>query len=136
MRHEPKGVPFGQYRGMPLEDIPSTYLYWLHEILGHSGPWDDLRKVMKDDRPRAELYDLVVDELEARRINDVVADPSTLSRRDRVWLGRLIQAGYRALSRQNHPDQGGDTKAMQELNGAMERIRALLKGGSNADRHQ
>lgn len=35
----------------------------------------------------------------------------------------VCDAAYRALARQAHPDQGGDTLTMQRLNGAIERIR-------------
>ena len=35
----------------------------------------------------------------------------------------VAEASYRALARARHPDQGGSTEAMQELNDAIERVR-------------
>lgn len=41
-------------------------------------------------------------------------------RDDAPW--EVVEAAYRALSKLHHPDRGGDTAAMQQINGAFERL--------------
>jgi curved DNA-binding protein CbpA len=41
-------------------------------------------------------------------------------------MEELLAAGYRKLAMENHPDHGGDTKAMQEINEAVARLRKKL----------
>lgn len=42
------------------------------------------------------------------------------------WRRRIIEAGYRALAREFHPDHGGDAAKMAELNEAAKELRRLL----------
>ena len=39
---------------------------------------------------------------------------------------RIIQAGYRALAKQMHPDLGGDPAQFRELQGTVEELRSTL----------
>lgn len=91
-------MPYGKYKGLALEQIPTTYLEWI-------------LKSMKESAASIE------DELEAREQQE----SATLS-----MARRLIEAGYRQLAKQMHPDAGGDTAAMQELNGTVERLRRTV----------
>ena len=97
---------FGKYRGCQLEDVPESYLAW-----------------MVDAMERESLRDLARGELE-RRAAERRYKPKQLSVNfDRItW--EMIEAGYRALAKRCHPDLGGDLRKMQELNAAMEKLRA------------
>ena len=44
----------------------------------------------------------------------------------------VIDASFRALLKERHPDAGGSDDAMKELNAAMERVRAERNGGESA----
>ncbi|HMB84625.1 MAG TPA: hypothetical protein VKI40_11315 [Terriglobales bacterium] len=39
----------------------------------------------------------------------------------------LITAGYRALAMKYHPDRGGNTESMQQVNAAVEKLRAVAR---------
>jgi hypothetical protein len=41
-------------------------------------------------------------------------------------MNAIIMAGYRKLALENHPDRGGSTTKMQQINRAMERLRKKL----------
>lgn len=41
---------------------------------------------------------------------------------------KIIEAGYRALCLKNHPDVGGDTRAMMAINAAVEALRDSVGG--------
>lgn len=43
------------------------------------------------------------------------------------WTKEIISAGYRALAQKHHPDHGGSTEAMQEINRAAERLREAAR---------
>ena len=43
------------------------------------------------------------------------------------WTKEIISAGYRALAQKHHPDHGGSTEAMQEINAAAERLRETAR---------
>lgn len=45
---------------------------------------------------------------------------------DQAAVLAVIQAGYRALARQHHPDHGGSTTTMQKVNAATHWLRAVL----------
>jgi hypothetical protein len=41
-------------------------------------------------------------------------------------MRRILDVGYRQLARTTHPDVGGDTREMQELNALADRLRTQL----------
>jgi hypothetical protein len=124
-------MPFGKYRGLEIDDLPTTYLEWLATI--QLRPW---------------LREAVEDELEARGYYGHDSARDTGTRRDygapretsqptvvavsvaleRVALLReLFEAGYRQLALRYHPDRaGGNTARMRELNCLMEAIRQQI----------
>lgn len=92
-------IEFGKYRGYDIREVPKEYLDWL---------LDKNRRMVR--------------EIEAE-----------IDRRDRLdeanltWAERLIQAGYRALALQHHPDRGGKTGDMQAINAAHEAMKEALR---------
>ncbi len=65
--------------------------------------------------------------IEERTVEVRVPAFSEFTAEERAWCGRLIEAGYRALARKNHPDRGGSTDAMQALNAVVAKLRAALE---------
>jgi len=47
------------------------------------------------------------------------------------WESRIIEAGYRKLALELHPDHGGSTTEMASLNTAVQKLRAILLGDAN-----
>lgn len=43
------------------------------------------------------------------------------------WIEKLIAAGFRALAKQHHPDQGGNAEDMREIINAREWLLKLAK---------
>ena len=43
------------------------------------------------------------------------------------WMREIVTAGYRLLAGKHHPDHGGTHTEMQELNAAIEKLRAGLR---------
>lgn len=92
---------FGKHRGLDITDVPDSYLVWLADNMQS----DTIREIARD-------------ELDRRR-NPKRRDIDTQDR----MVRELIEAGYRSLARKFHPDLGGDTTRMQQLNAAMEKLR-------------
>jgi hypothetical protein len=103
-------VPFGKFRGVGLADVPDDYLRWLHTL-------DDLREPLRS---------AVAKEYALRF--EVAAGLPSLSPEIRLMAQELVSAGYRALARLHHPDSGGFTQVMQQVNLAAEWLRAAVRG--------
>ena len=107
-----RGLPFGKYKGVPLEDVPSEYLRWLLKI---------------DLYPRTR--GLVEDELAARR-NGAHGPSLRLCpvNPGEVPIARqVVEAGHRSLARVHHPDRGGRTEDMQLVNAIAGRLLEVLR---------
>ena len=90
---------FGKYNGQALRDVPTDYVEWL----------------ARDTTDKLKLW---TSELERREAAEAATLPMTLA---------IVEAGYKALAKQYHPDTGGDTRTFQELAGAREVLRTALK---------
>lgn len=98
-------MPFGKYRGRPVEDVPAGYLAWLLEETDVREPH---RSAIRDEL--AWRLDLVPD--------------SALQLAPPPAIAEIVSAGYRALASRLHPDHGGATCHMQQLNSARDWCRA------------
>jgi hypothetical protein len=104
-------MPFGKFRGLPIQDLPSDYLEWL---VGLDNLHGRLRRAVDAEWQYRRW------EEESRR---PVEPAPAMDAEDRALLAELLQAGYRALARRYHPDVGGDGNTMVRLNRLMERLR-------------
>ncbi|MGH7472318.1 MAG: putative quorum-sensing-regulated virulence factor [Candidatus Methylomirabilales bacterium] len=86
---------FGKYADLDLTKVPEDYLQWLINSSRH-----------KIAQYEAEIH---------RR--ELAEDA------DATLIERIIKTGYRELSKKMHPDVGGNTAQMQELNAAFEALR-------------
>lgn len=92
-------LKFGKYRGYDLTETPDDYLEWL---------------VATQEKTLAEYRE----ELERRR----ALQDARLS-----WAERIVQAGFRALAMEYHPDRGGNNEDMRQVVAANEKLKMLLK---------
>jgi hypothetical protein len=92
-------LQFGKYRGHDIQDIPEDYLKWIIQ-----------QQQQTLDEYRAEL---------ARR--QVAQDAR------RPWAERMVQAGFRSLASQYHPDHGGDNDSMRQVIAAQAQLKELLR---------
>lgn len=112
-------MPFGKYKGRPFCDLPSDYLHWLANL-------DDLLEpvrsyVFAEVRRRSQPHG---DPWRARRRREA-HPPDPPHRRGPVdgdVAAAIIEAGRRALAAKNHPDVGGDLKAMQSINATADKL--------------
>ena len=103
-------MPFGRYKGRPLSSVPDSYLDWLTTLA-----------------LREPLASAVEREVSTRHVNAHAPHANTAL--DPDIARQIVQAGYRALAQQHHPDHGGDTRTMQRINGTAEVLRQLLTTG-------
>ena len=92
-------LEFGKYRGADLRDVPDGYLEWL----------------ISTRREELRLY-----EAEATRREEAQEADASVAE-------RLVGAGYRVMAQKLHPDAGGSTVEMQELNRARDALRDMLR---------
>lgn len=91
-------LQFGKYKGDDIKTVPDDYLQWL---ISSSEATIKLAK----------------DELERREACEDADLPT---------IAQLIKAGYRELAKKNHPDVGGSTEKMKEVNAAKSRLEDLV----------
>ena len=124
-------MPFGKHVGVEIADLPDGYLAWLYETA-------DLHGALEVCVER-EYFD---------RFGDPDPGPSRGSRpelpsTDTGVLSKLtpaqhsvaikiIEAGYRDLAKKNHPDAGGDHRAMVAINITIEVLRKALGSKNGA----
>jgi len=108
-------MPWGKFRGYPLEDIESSYLVWVLESC---------------ERARPELVGAILRELQTRFGSPPPPPPSSSSVRktcpDPALAAQLISTGLRVLAQKFHPDKGGDTATMQKLNAVAAWLRLVV----------
>lgn len=90
---------FGKYGDLPLSEVPAEYLEWMI-------------------RNSQEKIDLCKTELARRELAEA-ANSSVIE--------QIVKAGYRDLAKKHHPDNGGTSSGMQEVNAAMEKLKELIR---------
>ena len=111
-------MPFGKFKGAAIGELADAYLLWLCTIEIFDGRLRaavqrevDRRRLAEEGRDQERRADFV-DRLNAPRPE--VAD-------------ELVGAGLRSLARKYHPDMGGDSRRMVEVNNAADWIRAQVR---------
>jgi hypothetical protein len=93
-------LTFGKYNGWDIERVPDDYIQYMIESNEKS-----LKMFKAESERRASVVDAKLPMME-----------------------RIIQAGYRQLAMQNHPDKGGSGKMMQDINAAHEKLKSMAVG--------
>jgi Putative quorum-sensing-regulated virulence factor len=112
-------MPFGRYKGVELDEIPTQYLEWLARNV-------DLRGLLRG---------AVLDQFELHRRNlgrdqranhTFSTDAVTIqvARKDLELTAQVFNFGFRRAARVFHPDAGGDASVMIALNALAEAIRS------------
>ena len=107
-------MPFGKYRDVDFEDIPEDYFEWL------------LDQDWLKDSLRNKIEEFLGETPSSRSSSSRPASVSPLRPEDVPCAAAIVREGYRALVKKNHPDVGGDTKRMAELNRVNEALKRLL----------
>jgi len=97
-------MPFGKYKDWAVGDLPPDYVAWLLGLEDLATKWPFLHKALVDEH--------------ARR---TCPDPTS------EMVKSIIDAGYRALALKYHPDKGGSTTQMQDLNNSVEWLRVQIR---------
>lgn len=90
---------FGKYKDLDISEVPESYLQWL----------------INNSKQKIVDYEA---ELKRREQQDDA---------DATWIERLVKTGWRELTKRHHPDVGGSTADMQEINAAYEALRRFRK---------
>src|SRR5262245_54840676 len=110
-------MPFGKFKGWPLNRLPDHYLEWLLDVAD-----------IKSER----LMDALVAESERRnnpgRHQEEGPQPTgkRITPAQKEMCGRVIEAGYRAQAKQCHPDLGGKHEDMVNLAEAIKFMRKIV----------
>jgi hypothetical protein len=97
-------MPFGDYRGVELAEIPDAYLLW---VLDHVSPLDpDLKELIRRRLGR-------LDGGAGRMVDGERAAEAFLS---------VLTGVYREMAVRFHPDHGGSHEAMTALNAMYGRL--------------
>lgn len=106
-------LDFGKYKGCQLSEVPASYLAWLRrEATERVAMVDAEMERRRQEQQRAEE--------ERRRAEQ---DLWTAGNSKSEWELKVINAGLRALAKEHHPDNGGNTREMQEVNAAVAKLR-------------
>jgi hypothetical protein len=100
-------MPFGKYRGQPLDELPDGYVHWLYGL-------DNLREPLRSAIER-EWRDRFGEPAEA--LPDAAVPVAEA----------IITGGFRLLARQHHPDHGGEHGTMVLLNQAVDWLRQVVR---------
>jgi hypothetical protein len=115
---------FGKYSGWAIEKVPTDYLVWLINSNAEK------KRIFE-----AELQRRKEAEEQARRAAERQQYEDELRRTtfDPEMAKRVIQAGFRAVAQQCHPDHGGNTADMQNLNLTVEKLRKVFEDKAKED---
>jgi hypothetical protein len=106
-----KVMPWGRYKDQPLTDIESSYLAWVLEKCDHVAP-------ALAGAITAELRSRFGPPPPPRGLRHACPDPTLAV--------DIVSAGLKVLARRHHPDTGGDTHTMQQLNATADWLKARV----------
>jgi len=133
-----KTMPWGKYKGEPLDEVPLGYVAWLFEQwLENPGK--------ADARVALELFETFLDQVTeipafkdalgarvegpAPVVNTVVMGRHQFTPAQMVMLIALVKLGYKRMAADLHPDHGGDPEQMTVLNQVKDILDKTFSGG-------
>jgi uncharacterized protein (DUF3820 family) len=118
-------MPFGQYKGWKITDVPIDYLGWMIRNLDFSRR-EHLRLEIEDEiRRRAGKppHDRTSDSRQQSHSRSGTQSTSTSQTTDHASFAAGFKSGKSAIERvykkmcyTHHPDRGGNTEAMKAIN--------------------
>lgn len=109
-------MPWGQFQGTPVAELPDSYLEWLNDAA-------EVRSMALRQAIAAEYNR----RSERRRIANLLLDHMNMCP-DPSLAARWIEVGYRALAKTEHPDAGGSHDRMVAVHDVKEWLEHLLNG--------
>lgn len=108
-------MPFGKHRGQDLRDLPEDYLAWLET----RDLYEPLRSaVVREAETRRDI------DWWARTHGRALAAPPSPKGLNGVPR-EIVEAGIRAMILKHHPDRGGATETMKQVNLSAEWLRKV-----------
>jgi hypothetical protein len=101
---------FGKWKGVPLTEIPESYLTWL---LGQDWLWISVRAQIEDEldtRLRARQWEQR--QRQQQRSHRAFLGEKTV---DPALAATVVKRGFKALTLEQHPDVGGSHEGMIRL---------------------
>jgi uncharacterized protein (DUF3820 family) len=125
-------MPFGKYKGVPVENLPDDYLCWLVQAVQLRGA---LRIAVFQqlgldinfyEHLEAKIAQLEVTNQQLRdEVGRMTRSDSTQSAHDSLSAAALDKI-YRHFALKYHPDRGGDGMFMQVINEVFDQLRRGL----------
>jgi hypothetical protein len=109
-----RSMPFGKYVGWRVNQVPTGYLCWMLDTCDNLRPW--LREAARSvhfERAAAHA--------------DAPEHPRAVDTITRTQLKDTVQAWYRRLAFEYHPDRGNDENIMRGINIAHDRLKEALE---------
>jgi len=110
-------MPFGKHRGVPIDELESSYLGWLLANIENLKPY---------------LETAIRAELQSRFGSSRASDPRPPSSPGNKpcpnpsLAATVITVGFKTLARRVHPDCGGSTADMQQLNAVADWLKRMV----------
>src|SRR5262245_42509479 len=119
-------MPWRKYCGVPLGEVPRSYLRWCLDNLDDMNPWlrGKIEETLNGGPPPGQGT-RTDNGGSSYRPPFTGAQPHAGA--SEAMAARIVEAGYRNLARQLHPDTGGDLASMVELNLTVEWLRMLFR---------
>ena len=114
-------MPFGRFKGQPLEELDDDYLWWLHSLGDLRQPLRDAVDAEFERRKRSQGQDYYrrygSSDGWNRNGNDKdEGEPPTYHTSGPPELAKeLVEAGFKTLARTHHPDVGGTNDGMRQV---------------------
>jgi len=121
--YSPFIMPFGKYKGMHFDAIPTSYFDWLLnqdwlsdqlrnqiKTWNHSNSSDESGHSNHNYRNHSQTENPVTPKLTAEEMTD---------------LQKIIKLGFKALALKYHPDTGGTNEEMKRLNSLIKKLHII-----------
>lgn len=127
-------LTFGKHKGERVRDLSDGYISWFitakrKEIDFWSGELVR-REAERKEKERQRQEERKRQEEDSRNWKQNTYSGSGFGNAGRgasPTMEEIIQAGYREMAKKYHPDHGGDTKKMQDVNAAYENLKNVVR---------
>ncbi len=120
-------MPFGKYKGMPLDTLPDHYIHWLVSEFEGTRPF--LKQKLEEElerREEAERAERQQRQQQRKRPSYATYSNGGPPAHLREWIEEIVRRGYKSTAFKAHPDQGGSDESMKQLNEAKEWLERLV----------
>ncbi len=113
-------MPFGKFKGEPINELPDWYLGWIWNNVKLRNPLHD--EIEDELRFRGDLGSHQSTQRPAQTVTSIRIEP-----RDAPLVLQIFERGFRAAAKSSHPDTGGNHGSMVRLNQIAQSIREQFR---------